>query len=476
MSDAAPTNPELLTLLARTTDNDGWLAPLLSDSDSATVIKSQADIFAYVGTQSEYNTNLGLITKAPGGVPGTSNVTVSRTASGTSGTIPTGYRFIDSRGLPCIVVGNIAVSSGITQLVLPVMTLRQTELVNTVDDPGFAIDPANAVVKDSLGTTVLIAAPGSTGIVSTTFTVVVKADPISGGSSDFLSVHGDERGQPRQPGETTDNYRARVRNIPDAVSPIAISDAVQGAASTAGLPPFNFVEPFEDGATPALKAAHHLTSFDAVYMDDGFMGDGEVVDARSGRAYFRLEPTGPINNPDGSGLYLGDGFFDDPVFGFADTGQNPTVLAALMSVWEEANRKRAGGVQFDVDVATPLKEVGVGSSTANTATLVWSLAPASGKVWLYVDSFFGHDFALAPQPASGAVAGAFHRIRFTFSDATTFTLPDWTAIYDQQIYLNNLLALGFPMKPITLIEGFTKSDGTYPMNLVGTVYVFEMAT
>lgn len=470
MSADAPTTPELLDLLARTTDKDGWLDPLLADQDSSTVLKAQADIFAHLGQVSKYDTSLGLITTAPGGDPATCVLTMARAASGTAGTIPAGYRFQDARGLQLVLQTAVAVLAGDLQVVLPLASLRQTELADTVDDPGVTISPQSPIVLDATASSVLIAPPGSAGIVSTTFTVIVGSTPLDGGHSDYLSLHGDERAQPRQPNEATEAYRARVRNIPDAVSPIAISDAVQGAAQSAGLPPFEFEEPFSDGATPALKEAHFLSSFDSAYCDADFLSDAPMGDFRTSRAYFQLVPTGVLNNPDGSGLFLDDGFLDDPGFGFLDTGFHPKLLASLMSIWEEANQKRAGGVQFDLFAFIPERMVAVGQDKLNVVTEVWSMTAPPGRAWTWVDGFFNHDFP------SGIPSGSpFHRIRFTFSDASTFTLPDWFRTDDQHYLLDQLLAMGFPWKPITLIEGFIESDGVNPVNLVGTVYVIEGA-
>ncbi len=73
------------------------------------------------------------------------------------------------------------------------------------------------------------------------------------------------------------------------------------------------------------------------------------------------------------------------------------------------------------------------------------------------------------------MVGAFHRVRFTFDDATTFTTPDWGYLHDQRLTLAKLMDLGMPFKPITLIEGFTKSDAVHPMNFVGTAFVVGIA-
>jgi hypothetical protein len=469
----------LLDLLRRCVDADGWLAPLLADPDSAAVLLATVDVFARGGRAVDYNGRLGLISDAPGGSAGTASITVARAASGTSGTIPRGYAFLDDRRVALVVQTDVPVAAGDLTVVVPLETLRRCEAVGTEDDASIAISAGNTVVLDALGTTALIAPPGDPAAVATTFQTVAAAGPILAGSTDYLSLHGSERGQARQPGEDTESYRARVRNIPDAVSPLAISQGVQGAASRAGLPPFLVSEPFDDGATPATKADALLGSFSGIFGDSGdFMDDplgpGEVLDRRTARAYFRLDPTGPLPAPDGLGFFCDADFCDDPVYGFLDVGQHPAVLASLMSVWEEANRKRAAGVQFDLYGAPPAEVVGVGSTTAGVDTLAWTVLPPAGATWVLVDAHAGHDFALPPQPAAGVVPGSSHFVRFDFSDGTSFDAPRWALQHEQRLAPSLLLPLGFPWKPIVGVRGFAASDGVHPINLVGAFRFLEL--
>ena len=112
--------------------------------------------------------------------------------------------------------------------------------MNTIFGPEFDISETNPAVYDSGAVNALISHPDAAAppVVATTFTLVEESTPIENGSSDWLSAHGRERGQLRQAYEAEGAYRLRVRNVPDAVTPIAISRAVQGAASHAGLAPF----------------------------------------------------------------------------------------------------------------------------------------------------------------------------------------------------------------------------------------------
>jgi hypothetical protein len=475
------TRDDLIDVLRRTTD-PGWLDPLLADLDSAAILYAFADQLAFLSNVGQIACDNGLISLASGGRGGTALLTLTRATTGIGGTIPKGYQFADARGILAVNQSDYVVDPAATTITLAVTTLRFTELVNTVLDPLFTVSLVNKAALDTGGTNALISPAGPPDglppIVATTFTTVASSSAIEGGASDWLTAHGSERGQLRQANEDEGHYRLRIRNVPDAITPIAISQAVQGAASHAGLPPFNVEEPFEDGATPALKEANYLSSFDGTFTDTDYLADPdrELNDYRTARAYFRLEPTDALLNPDGLGLFADDGFYDDPVFGFSDTGLHPKLLSSLMSVWEEANRKRAAGVQFDIYVDAPLQVVKVDLTTSNTPHLIWAAEPASSsKVWIYVDGVFSHDFAYSPQPATGTVPGAFHRIVFTFEDATTWTAPDWAINTEQHLSLQALLAMGMPFKRITIVEGFAETDGTHPINLVGELYVVEAA-
>ena len=131
----------LVELLRRTTDEFGWLQPLLDDPDSAAVLGAQIEIFARLGPAVDHNGAQATISGASGGQPGTSVITASRAASGTSGTLPAGYGFVDQRGVQAASTLAVAVGGGATTITIPVATLRQTELVNTEDAPLFAVDP-----------------------------------------------------------------------------------------------------------------------------------------------------------------------------------------------------------------------------------------------------------------------------------------------------------------------------------------------
>jgi hypothetical protein len=537
----------LLALLRRTTDDAGWLQPLLDDPDSAAVLGAAIQVFARLGISIPHNIAQGTLSDASGGQVGTSSITVKRASGTTTGTIPAGYPFVDPRG--CKVITQLAVVvTTQTQFVIPVQTLRETELVNTEDDPGFAVDPsapplassgAGGVLMAPVAVVVLtVTTPGAIGVMAftwainnypasapipttggtfpfpvpgtlihvlfaagtydkgdvftinvdgsvtfvgngsgavtqtagadaTTFQTIGPSTPIQGGAADYLSVHGSERGVQRQPGESTADYRQRIRNIPDAVSPIPVAQTVQVAVQKLGLPPFLVLEPFNDGATPALKAKYGLSNFNALAWDSGDFfddpGSGLVMlDRRTATAYFSIEAQDYVTDPVGFAMFWDDSaFFDDPVLGYMEDVDvfPPAVLAALLAMIQDVGQKKAGGVNFDVYLAPDTQKISHGSSASAAPTQVFTMTPTAGTIWYVSECHAGHD---SPNPS----AAIRHHLVFDLEDTTTLTTADYFGTDTQSI--------AQPHQRVTAIHGFVTSDGAIPANLVAWVDVLEM--
>lgn len=373
---AIRTKQDLLDVLTRTMDS-GWLDPILADADARAIYDAMAAALEQLSRDAQEACDDTTISLSSSGRGGSSTITLSRTASGTSGTIPAGYAFADARGFQAYALSDTTVGSGVTTVQVDVVTIRKTELADTVNDPLFVIAP-NAPVKDGGGTNALIgqspAPAGFPPIVSTTFTTVSSSTPIQNGSSDWLAAVGRERGQLRQASEDDTAFRLRVRNVPDAVSPKAVSQAVDGAASHVGLPPPVTVECLNMGISQQVLLDNELDWFDSVFFSGtldtagnadpaspgvDFMEDiqpdlvnhktREIVSLREARCYFRISEPLLVQDPDGGGrMFMDDGFLDDPALGFSDVHDSSKLLASLMAIWEEANRKRAAGVRFDV--------------------------------------------------------------------------------------------------------------------------------
>lgn len=458
----AETFDSLLALLRRTTDDQGWLQPQLDDPDAATILGARISIFARLGRAAIHNAAQGTISDSSGGQPGTSTITVTRASGATTGTIPKGFAFIDPRGVRAVLQLNVVVAAQ-TTLNLPVQTLRQTELVNTEDDPLFVVDPQSPIVPGSAG--VLIAPAGSPGMTATTFQTIGPSTPIVDGSADYLSAHGAERGIFRQPGEETSAYRQRLRNIPDAVSPIAVADVVQAGAQAPGVPPLMTLEPFADGATPALKDLHKLGSFSGIawdvdYYDDALSGF-VLLDRRTATAYFLIQAQDFVQDTAGVGVFWDDFFFDDSVLGYPDAIDffPAEATAALLAIMNDVAAKKAGGVNFDLELKSGDLHVGRATRTAGTFAEVITMTVPPGSFWYVSQVLAGHD-----SPTPNAVIA--HRLVFDLADGSTFTTADFTDTYTENVRL--------PTQQVTAIHGFLRSDGVQVANLV--IYARVLAT
>lgn len=443
----------LLALTQRTADREGWVQPQLDDPDAAAILGARIAIFARLGPAVAHNAAQATISGSSGGMPGTSAVTVARQSGTTTGTIPKGFAFIDPRGVRAVLQSDVPVTTQ-TVLVLPVQTLRQSELVNTEVDPEFAIDAQSPVVPASVG--ILIAPAGTAGLTSSTFQLVGPSTKIDGGSADYLSVHGAERSIYRQPGELTGPYRLRVLNIPDAVSPIAIADTVQGAAQQPGIPPMLTLEPFEDGATPALKDLHGLGSFSGIAWDVDFFDDPisglVMLDRRMGRAYFLVQAQDYVVDVQGFGVFWDAFFFDDPVLGYPEDVDvfPPAQAAALLGIANDVDSKRAGGVQFDIQLKAGDLFAGHGSRSANSFAEVVTLLPPNGTIWYVSQILVGHT---SPNPSASVV----HHLVINLEDGSSVTTADFSSSWTQDVPP--------PSQRVTAVHAFLKSDGVMTADL-----------
>jgi hypothetical protein len=459
---------DMVALLRRNTDEFGWLQPLLDDPSSRAALGGAISVFARLSEAAIHNRDAALITAASGGQHGSCNVVVARADDSTAGTIPKGYQFTDERGVQVVTQTDVPVAAGTSSVSLPCQTVRQSELVNTVDPPVFtATGPS---IPDSGGTVPLIAPPSAPAFAVTTF-AVSSATPIHGGAADYLSVHGNERGMKRQPGESESDYRARIRNVPDAVSPIAVGDVVAAASQFPGLPPFQVLEPFADGADPVKKELHRLGSFEiaaydaaadgsADFLDD--LGGPEMADRRSVRAYFRVEAGDYVRDVGSGAMFLDDGYFDDPVLGYSDAWINfpPYALGAILSMVDSARVVKAGGVNFDTYLKNGDVFFGAGQTSSSFVTNVFAISPPAGSSWLMVEATVGHD---APAP----IAGARHQLQFSFLGGDTYTTPWYSGADTQRIPVVGRL--------VTQIVGVLQSDGTNPLHLVGQFRAHQLA-
>lgn len=496
---------DFLALLRRTMDTN-WLDGLLDTPDGLAILNALFDIASVVGADVIDGCNDGSVSYAPGGRPATCQVTATRLAGGTTGSavIPVGYTFQSSNGVLLRLTTNIAVAVGQLVVVLPMETVRQIEAVNQIAVNAFSdtlsvnailnpiVPSTMTAVLDTNGSVIL----GPPGVSHATRTLrYVSSTPIVGATADWLSVLGQERGVFRQPEETEEAYRVRVRNLADAVSPKAISRAANLVAEKYKIGPVFLEEPFEDGGTVALKAELFLAAFGGVYMSGAATGGAgsvspssdeadfysdmgvprELVSLREARAYFRLLGNAPQSTDLQQAFYDGFSFLDDPLFGFPDASLAAGILSSLMAIYNTVDSKRAGGVQFDLYVAGPKKIIDFGLVSAATFGTTFTLTPPVGRTWRYLDGHHG-----ATTIAVGAVydqATMMVRLQFTFSDATTFTTPDFNKPWGERWTISDLQLIGFPSsKQIIEIRGEARSNAINTINHAGQFVVLELVT
>ena len=373
------TQQDLMNLLTRSTD-PGWLSGMLNQPDGHAIVNAWLAIFAQASVAVSGQVDCSMISTAPTGTPGNCTLTLRRTSTGTTGTIPKGYTFVTNLLTALVVETEVDIGSSQATVAIPLVTVRRIDLVNTVlnafDDLLSAGDYPDAILGtnnqspplDSSGNALL----GGTHVAGYSLTYV-SSSPIANAASDWLSVHGAERACFRQQGEDGESYRARVRLIPDAVSPNAVARAVDGPASI--LPTRWLAEPFNDGADPDVRLALNLGWFDSSFCDVDYADDWLGVPAtgatigkrpiatletpgmRESRAFCRLDLVGDLQDPDGFLLYADAGYCDETAWGYPDVGVpavgsglgvHPTIGAASDALFEELRAKLAGGVEYDV--------------------------------------------------------------------------------------------------------------------------------
>lgn len=150
--------------------------------------------------------------------------TVVRSSRGGREYLTTGDATFGPADLGPFTVGVVAIATGYEWNEPGPVTRASGEVL-----PG-EIDTVDTLVEDP--------EVGDTSIQVRQFTAT------SGGVDASLDLHGLDRNLPRTPGETTATYRARVRTLPDNISPNAVERAAQRALYPLNAA-FEFIETFE---------------------------------------------------------------------------------------------------------------------------------------------------------------------------------------------------------------------------------------
>ena len=495
MSESGPlTQEQAFALIARTTD-DGWYRAMLANPDGLAYLNAVTAIMSAASEGVDRQVEACMIDDAPTGNPGTSVLTLIRPDTAATATIPRGFMFVDSRGVQLIASTAIPIAAHQISILVPLETLRRIDLVNN-SEPAFddllsigiavdaIIDVASPAVYDSLGAHLLV--KGSS--VAT----YASSQPIVGAEMDWLSPLGDERGVRHQNGEDGEAYRLRVRNIQDAVTPIAVQSGTAAASSQGKLYPVYMVEMILDQASAAARANIGLVFGDSPFCDSDYLDDPigvslaaklpwrslELVSEREARAYFRLSMAGPMVETDGATMYTDVAFADDELWGYPDGGLALSALGALLTIPTVARQLKAAGVQSDFYVedmvVLPSTGMALGNSSSAISTVVWTIysdptaSPGSERVaWLIRDCLLSHT------PSQEGIIT--HGVRFTFSDATTFVTSLFSKPYSDHLNIEQLSAIAFPFKPIVKIEGFVQSNGATSVTLAGTFWAVNYA-
>lgn len=205
----------------------------------------------------------------------------------------------------------------------------EVELPNSVTLPGDVCDPTTLYLDPPFGDPTI---------------QVRNVDPIAGGESPMLSGLGEDRGMPRGAFETAQQYRHRLRVLPDTVSPAAIRRAAASVLDAASIP-WRFEE-----------AGMNVTTTAFVWNPDvwreGRMATEQItIDWSTQRGVFAIV-VGLNGTQD-----LGDAaFYDETDMGDADQNAYDWEMAydgfprvwtsALQSLWRMVEAKRAAGVRW----------------------------------------------------------------------------------------------------------------------------------
>lgn len=478
---------EALELIRRTAD-ENWLRGMLAQPDGHAIINAATAIASATSRVLADQVSTMTISDAPTGRPGQATLTVTRLTTTSTATIPHGFKFVTSLGVELLLAVDVKVAIGQEEIVLPLQTIRQIDLVETVDavfDDVLPVgnnlypitSPDNPPVFDDDGYALLVPS------FETSTLFYKSSTPIVDAAMDWLSAHGDERSCRRQPNEEGEAYRNRVRQISDAVSPAAVQQAVRGVKGI--LPEMYMVEPTRDQSSEAARQALGLLFADAPfagggggYCDDALgedvVGKGPfrtctMRGVREGRAYFREALAGPLREPDGLVLYCNAGYCDDAAQGFPDLGGlHPALQAALRAVQDECHEKRAGGVQFDISVETTQILYGRGEGAADsTGVVVLTLEPAADSVWLLKQLLCG---VVGIDQATDEF-----QVRLTLEGGTTLTSPWSAAPTGILARAAGLEKLGYFGQRVTKLEGLVRNSVGNAMSFEVTLWLVAQA-
>lgn len=327
-----------------------WVEGLLEDPDSSAYFEGTIDMLLRIQDAIDENLfNNLFIQTSSGRAPATDTLRLFRAGGGPAGEIPVNTDIRDSRGGRWRPTAAFSVPfSAVDQTVdVPLTSVRSGYWLNS-------FQPLTFLLWDDL--------------FDANLTVVAGTAPASGGKTPFLDLHGKERGVHRVTGEADPLYRLRLLLIEEMVSPVALASVIVDVLSAFPesqpiadlITEYGFralVEPFKDSAQfsqPGLAGDDAAFFDDITYLDDP--GAPKIKELADACAFFEVYlPT--IASPAEVYLFADDGYLDDPLLGYPDIPYPFIVAAIYQALFDELNRRRAGGVKFRIWVGEDLRLV-----------------------------------------------------------------------------------------------------------------------
>lgn len=339
----APLDEDALFALLRRNLAASWIEPLLADPTSRSVLSGIAAIALRLqDAGDEAFSRCAHILTAPGAARSTTTVRLYR-ASGALVTLTT-ERFVDERGAAWRVVGGsyaIPLSAGPQTVDVPIESERVGHWLN------FST-PLTFQALDALPDPNLV--------------ILAGVDPAEDGATPALDQHGVERGVPRNPDESDEDYAHRLRFLDGAVTPADVAegalrlyDAIASFSATADLVANEglrtVLEPFEDAQQAPQRNLYRTPT--GAFADS--VEGGAVPGTYTGGAMVYTTFA-----DDASGHWVRSfaefrAWFD--VFLPTPTGTADEQAAAIASLAAYLDRARAGGVGGRIVVGDPVVHV-----------------------------------------------------------------------------------------------------------------------
>lgn len=244
-----------------------YLAPLKSPGPGYELLQAYAKLFARMSMAAARLEAGGFILTAPSGVSALAQVLITRSASSTGTVVLKAGTVLESSAgrYQYVTISDLTFGPGVYGP-LPVLaySLGQAYVFNLVGQTTLSNGETAPGSIDS------IASPVTDPVFVGDIWTVEQVDYAVGSTPPLLDQLGRDRGMPRLPGETDTAYRARIRRLPDTVSPAAIRRAVEGILSAFPSVTYDFIETWQSDYQTAYDVTSSIPNVDTtlfVYDD-----------------------------------------------------------------------------------------------------------------------------------------------------------------------------------------------------------------